>query len=143
MMLGAFPMLLSATENKEPEKICLNKGWEFSQVGKNEWLPATVPGTVHQDLMDNDKLINPFYGMNEEKVQWVEKEDWQYKTTFTLTKEQLARQAAVLRFEGLDTPQTYCPYVQATSRSSKCPHRCPTLRNEAQPPDGPTAPWSV
>ena len=103
MLLGAFPMLLNATENKEPEKICLNKGWEFSQVGKGEWLPATVPGTVHQDLIDNDKLINPFFGMNEEKVQWVEKEDWQYRTTFTLNKEQLARQAAVLNFEGLDT----------------------------------------
>ncbi|MBQ8771073.1 MAG: glycoside hydrolase family 2 protein [Bacteroides sp.] len=103
MLLGAFPMLLSATENKEPERICLNKGWEFSQVGKGEWLPATVPGTVHQDLIDNGKLINPFFGMNEEKVQWVEKEDWQYKTTFTLTKEQLARQAATLNFEGLDT----------------------------------------
>lgn len=103
MLLGAFPILLNAAENKEPEKICLNKGWEFSQVGKGEWLPATVPGTVHQDLIDNDKLINPFFGMNEEKVQWVEKEDWQYKTTFTLTKEQLQRQAAVLNFEGLDT----------------------------------------
>ena len=52
MMLGTFPMLLNATENKEPEKISLNKGWEFSQVGKGEWLPATVPGTVHQDLME-------------------------------------------------------------------------------------------
>ena len=103
MLLSALPMFMSATENMEPEKITLDKGWEFSQVGKGEWLPATVPGTVHQDLIDNDKLINPFFGMNEEKVQWVEKEDWQYRTTFTLTKEQLARQAAVLNFEGLDT----------------------------------------
>ena len=91
MLLSALPMFMSATENKEPVKISLDKGWEFSQVGKGEWLPATVPGTVHQDLIDNDKLINPFFGMNEEKVQWVEKEDWQYRTTFTLTKEQLAR----------------------------------------------------
>ena len=103
MLFGALPMLLSATEFNEPEKISLHKGWEFSQVGKGEWLPATVPGTVHQDLIDNDKLVNPFYGLNEEKVQWVEKEDWQYRTTFTVTKEQLARQAAVLKFEGLDT----------------------------------------
>ena len=103
MLLGAFPLLLNATEYKEPEKICLNRGWEFSQAGKGEWLPATVPGTVHQDLIDNEKLVNPFFGMNEEKVQWVEKEDWQYKTTFTLTKEQLQRQAASLHFEGLDT----------------------------------------
>ena len=103
MLLGALPLLLNAMEMKEPEKISLNKGWEFSQVGKGEWLPATVPGTVHQDLIDNDKLVNPFYGLNEEKVQWVEKEDWQYRTTFIVTKEQLARQAAVLKFEGLDT----------------------------------------
>ena len=103
MLLGAFPMLLSATENKEPERISLHQGWEFSQVGKGEWLPAAVPGTVHQDLINNDKLINPFFGMNEEKVQWVEKEDWQYRKTFILTKEQLQRQAAILNFEGLDT----------------------------------------
>ena len=56
MALGALPMLMSAAENMKPEKISLNKGWEFSQVGKGEWLPATVPGTVHQDLIDNGKL---------------------------------------------------------------------------------------
>lgn len=103
VMLAVFPMLLNASEKKEPENICLNKGWKFSQVGKGEWLPATVPGTVHQDLIDNDKLINPFFGMNEEKVQWVEKEDWVYKTSFQVTKEQLTRDAAVLDFQGLDT----------------------------------------
>ena len=96
-------MMLSATGYQGPEKICLDKGWEFSQAGKGEWLPAKVPGTVHQDLMDNGKLVNPFYGMNEEKVQWVEKEDWQYRTTFVLTKEQVEREDAVLRFDGLDT----------------------------------------
>ena len=103
MLFGSLPMLLSAIGYRGPEKICLDKGWEFSQVGKGEWLPAKVPGTVHQDLMDNDKLVNPFYGMNEEKVQWVEKEDWQYRTTFILTKEQVEREDAVLRFDGLDT----------------------------------------
>ena len=103
LMLGVFPMMLSATGYQGPEKICLDKGWEFSQAGKGEWLPAKVPGTVHQDLMDNGKLVNPFYGMNEEKVQWVEKEDWQYRTTFVLTKEQVEREDAVLRFDGLDT----------------------------------------
>lgn len=103
MLLACFPMLLSAGLHKEPEKIALDKGWEFSQVGKGEWLPATVPGTVHQDLIDNKKLLNPFYGMNEEKVQWVEKEDWIYKVSFNVTEEQLLRDAADLNFEGLDT----------------------------------------
>ena len=103
MLASCFPMLLSAKEYKEPEKMKLDKGWEFAQAGKGEWLSATVPGTVHQDLIDHGKLPNPFYGMNEKKVQWVENEDWIYKTSFQLTDEQLARDAALLNFEGLDT----------------------------------------
>ena len=45
MMLGCFPMMLSAKEYKKSESLSLDKGWEFAQVGRNEWLPATVPGT--------------------------------------------------------------------------------------------------
>ena len=59
--------------------------------------------TVHQDLISHNKLPNPFYGMNEQKVQWVENEDWVYKTTFNVTDEQLSRDAALLILEGLDT----------------------------------------
>ena len=103
MMMGCIPMMLGAKEYKEPEKINLNKGWEFNQAGKNEWLPAIVPSTVHQNLISYGIIPNPFYGKNEEKVQWVEKEDWTYRTTFNVTDEQLARDAAVLQFEGLDT----------------------------------------
>ncbi len=101
LLLGCFPLCLGA--QTLPETIELHQGWEFSQVGKGEWMPATVPGTVHQDLMNQLLLPDPFYGMNEEKVQWVENEDWQYRTTFVLTREQLQRQDAVLNFEGLDT----------------------------------------
>lgn len=36
MMMGCIPMILGAKEYKEPEKINLNKGWEFNQAGKNE-----------------------------------------------------------------------------------------------------------
>ena len=94
---------LNAAPVKEPLRLKLDKNWQFTQADKNEWMPAKVCGTVHQDLMDNGKLINPFFDMNEEKVQWVEKEDWKYKTSFVITEEQLEYSAAMLRFEGLDT----------------------------------------
>lgn len=81
----------------------LHTGWEFSMYGTNEWLPAQVPGTVHQDLMAHDRLPDPFYGMNEQKIQWVEKEDWLYRTSFVLTEEQLRHEGVYLVFEGLDT----------------------------------------
>ena len=81
----------------------LHAGWEFSMYGTNEWLSAQVPGTVHQDLIAHDKLPDPFYGMNEQKIQWVEKEDWLYRTSFVLTEEQLHHEGVYLVFEGLDT----------------------------------------
>lgn len=81
----------------------LDSGWEFARSGTDKWLSATVPGTVHQDLINHSLLPNPFYGTNEKKIQWVENEDWEYKTTFNVTPAQLERDAALLTFEGLDT----------------------------------------
>lgn len=89
--------------NDTSETLLLDRGWMFAQSGTDRWLPATVPGTVHQDLLRHRLLPNPFFGLNEEKIQWVENEDWEYKTTFTVTEEQLARDAALMTFEGLDT----------------------------------------
>lgn len=85
------------------EVMNLDAGWSFARVGADEWLPATVPGTVHQDLIRHKLLLDPFYGTNEKQIQWVENEDWEYKTCFVVTKEQLGRDAAQLTFDGLDT----------------------------------------
>ena len=41
--------------------------------------------------------------MNEEAVQWVENEDWMYRTSFVVDEQQLSRDAAVLEMDGLDT----------------------------------------
>ena len=41
--------------------------------------------------------------MNEEAVQWVENEDWMYRTSFVVNEQQLSRDAAVLEMDGLDT----------------------------------------
>ena len=37
------------------------------------WMPATVPGTVHTDLMALEKIPDPFHRMQELDVQWVER----------------------------------------------------------------------
>ena len=94
---------LSSGQCKLPEVIELDSCWTFSNAETDDWLPAVVPGTVHQDLLRHNLLPDPFYGTNEEKIQWVENEDWAYRTNFTLSEAQMARQAARLVFEGLDT----------------------------------------
>ena len=52
-------------------RVPVQSAWEFSQVGKNEWLPAKVPGTVHTDLLENGEIPDPFYGTNEKGLQWI------------------------------------------------------------------------
>lgn len=83
--------------------IPINQGWTFSEAGSGKWMDAVVPGTIHQDLIRHKLLPDPFYGLNEGKIQWVENKDWVYKTDFTLTPEQIAKEGANLIFEGLDT----------------------------------------
>lgn len=100
---GTLSLMAIAGASAQSQIYVLDKGWEFSQAGSNEWMSARVPGTVHQDLLDHGRLPDPFYGMNEQKVQWVEKEDWLYRTVFTVTADQLKSDEAWLTFEGLDT----------------------------------------
>ncbi len=69
----------------------------------NGWLPATVPGCVHTDLLANHKIADPFVGTNEKDQQWIDKEDWEYRTTFVADAALLARERIELDFLGLDT----------------------------------------
>lgn len=79
------------------------KQWTFKAVDESEWLPATVPGTVHTDLLDNGKISNPFYGTNEKDVQWIDKKDWEYITTIDVEAPVLNHSHIELVFAGLDT----------------------------------------
>ena len=81
----------------------INQNWQFRQGGKTEWFSAKVPGSVHTDLLDNKIIPDPFSGTNEKDIQWIDKEDWEYKTTFEITENQLKFQNIELEFKGLDT----------------------------------------
>lgn len=101
--LAACFMSLTASAYQKPQVCTLHSDWTFCQVGDTLWSDAKVPGTIHQDLLNHNRIPNPFYGMNEEAVQWVENEDWMYRTSFVVTEEQLNRDASVLELDGLDT----------------------------------------
>ena len=77
--------------------------WEFRKYGDSVWLQANVPGTVHTDLMALGLIPDPFIGNNEEKVQWVENEEWEYRTAFYLEKKDIENYGIDLILEGLDT----------------------------------------
>jgi beta-mannosidase len=81
----------------------LNSGWRFHEINKPGWLPATVPGCVHTDLLANKVIEDPFYRDNEKRLQWIGKTDWEYQTTFEVSAETLGRQNIEIVFHGLDT----------------------------------------
>ena len=68
-----------------------------------DWLTAKVPGVVHMDLMDNDVIPDPFRGLNEEAVRWVEDVEWWYRREFEVDRSILEKETIEIFFEGIDT----------------------------------------
>lgn len=77
--------------------------WKFREKGKKKWYPAKVPGCVHTDLFLNNLIPDPFFGLNEKKIQWIEKKDWEYELVFESPGNLNEYDACYLRFNGLDT----------------------------------------
>lgn len=77
--------------------------WEFRKAGTLKWFHATVPGTIHTDLLNNGMINDPFYRMNENDLQWIDKVNWEYRTKFKVSPELQSADKLILVFEGLDT----------------------------------------
>ncbi len=84
-------------------EMILSSKWQFKQKGKQSWNSAKVPGCIHTDLLNNKLIEDPFYSDNEKKLQWIENEDWEYKTDFEIDTKTLKNKRVELHFDGLDT----------------------------------------
>ena len=71
-----LPFLLAACSSW-PDTVELTD-WQFEYNGK--WYPATVPGFIHTGLMVNGLIPDPYYGTNEDTVQWIGDSIWIYRT---------------------------------------------------------------
>lgn len=89
--------------SKAQQVINLNLGWQFRKTGDSIWNKATVPGTVHTDLLNDGLITDPYYRTNENDLQWIDREDWEYKTSFKVDGELLKNDKLYLAFDGLDT----------------------------------------
>ena len=84
-------------------EISLDGSWEFRQAETTDWASAVVPGCVHLDLMRLGLVPDPYDRDNENKVQWVEKEDWEYRKVFEVSPALHQRPHVELVCRGLDT----------------------------------------
>jgi beta-mannosidase len=101
-LTAAFGMSRSANA-AELARLDLGGHWEVKREGTSEFIPATVPGCIHTDLLAAKKIPDPFYRDNERSVQWIGEADWTYRRSFDVTAELLKREYVLLRCEGLDT----------------------------------------
>lgn len=86
-----------------PSVTSLDTNWSFRSMNSNDWYPATVPGNIYSDLIDNKLIEDPFIGVNETKVQWVADSTWVYQTHFDVSSSTLNKDHLQLHFGGLDT----------------------------------------
>ncbi|MFZ1786642.1 MAG: glycoside hydrolase family 2 protein [Ferruginibacter sp.] len=81
----------------------LNQNWQFKNQKEKKWYKATIPGTVHTDLLANNLIPDPFYRDNETRLQWIDKADWEYKTVFNIDSDLYSMEKVNMVFDGLDT----------------------------------------
>ncbi|MDQ1708939.1 MAG: beta-mannosidase, partial [Frankiaceae bacterium] len=67
-------------------------------------IPATVPGTVHTDLLAAGLIPDPYLDDNERLLAWIGLVDWRYETTFDWSRTDA--DCIELVFDGLDTVAT-------------------------------------
>lgn len=83
--------------------------WQVRQTGQTKkpgfrsWLPATVPGCLHTDLLAAGKIPDPFAELNELRLGALDLAAWEYRRVFRVPKAALAESCRRLVCEGLDT----------------------------------------
>jgi beta-mannosidase len=65
------------------------------------WIPAPVPGGVHEALVDAGVIEHPYIAQHEADVAWVEQRTWWFRTTLPALYASDGV-STVLRFDGLD-----------------------------------------
>jgi beta-mannosidase len=53
--------------------------WTLRQASNNERIKATVPGSIHTDLLASGLIPDPHYRDNEDNRQWISETAWIYQ----------------------------------------------------------------
>ncbi|MEO7588457.1 MAG: glycoside hydrolase family 2 protein, partial [Arachnia sp.] len=87
----------------------LRNGWTLRAVAgpipshlQNVTVPATVPGSVHTDLLTAGAIVDPYLDENEAALRWTHDVTWRYERTLHAAPADTDERVEVV-FEGLDT----------------------------------------
>lgn len=105
--VGNLDGAVAAQELRIPKGLALDgsavrvRGYRPPATAATSELPASIPGSVHTDLMSAGLLEDPALGLAEEAQHWVARCTWRYRTAFTVDRS--LGSVVELVFEGLDT----------------------------------------
>jgi beta-mannosidase len=51
--------------------------WHFFYPTKQIWMPYQTHGSIQEKLIQSGELPSPFYGLNEDKFNWIENQTWE------------------------------------------------------------------
>ncbi|MBB2683256.1 glycoside hydrolase family 2 protein [Rhizobium sophoriradicis] len=72
------------TQQSTNTSIELSGSWQLTSVDGEIRTAITLPGDVHTALHRAGLIPDPYFGRNEEKVQWVAEREWAVERSFTL-----------------------------------------------------------
>lgn len=83
-------------------------GWRLARLTalgvEDAWVPTTVPGSVHTDLLSAGLIRDPYVGQGEADSRWVCDADWRYEVAIEVAASGTSRLDLVA--DGLDTDAT-------------------------------------
>ncbi|HET7724358.1 MAG TPA: glycoside hydrolase family 2 protein [Propionibacteriaceae bacterium] len=82
------------------EAVC---GADVTSIDSAAWLPAVVPGGVHESLLAAGRIEDPYRDENESSIRWIEERDWWFRGRFSAPADLQADERVRLVFHGLDT----------------------------------------
>ena len=85
------------------KRVDTNQSWKMKIIGTDEYIEASVPGSVYNDLINADKLEDPYYRDNEGLALELMKNDFEYRGTFDVSDDLSDADEVFLRFNGIDT----------------------------------------
>ncbi len=86
------------------KRIDSQQNWKMRMVGTDDYIPASVPGSVYNDLLSAGRMEDPYYRDNENAALDLMRNDFEYLGNFTVSADDIySSDEVLLRFNGLDT----------------------------------------
>ena len=100
LILIASLFLLSCQEQKN---INIQQLFDWKILHNNTEINVSIPSNNISDLLKSNLILDPFVATNEDSIQWIAQQNWEYQTTFDVLPSLFQHTKKQLIFHGLDT----------------------------------------